>query len=257
MRFEGRTAIVTGGARGIGAATAERLARDGARVVVVDVLEEEGRATAEALGATARFVRADVAEPADVEAAVADAVAAFGGVDVLVNNAAITLTKGFEDTTPAEWDAVQGVNLRSAYLFMRACAAHLRSAPAGAVVNVSSFHARSTLENFGAYAAAKAGIIGLTQSAALDLGPHGVRVNAVCPGIVETAMWHAWMEQVDEPAAITEDVLALQPLGRLGTPADVANVIAFLASEEAAYVTGTALYVDGGVTARLHHVFGG
>jgi NAD(P)-dependent dehydrogenase (short-subunit alcohol dehydrogenase family) len=257
MRFEGKRALVTGAARGIGAASAARLGREGARVAVVDRLAEAGEATARELvaaGVDARFLAADVGRPDEVERVVAEVSDAFGGLDVLVNNAAITLPKGFEATTPLEWDAVLGVNLRSTYLFLRAAAPHLRRVAAGSVVNVSSFHARSTLESFGAYAAAKAGVIGLTRSAALDLAPHGVRVNAVCPGIVETAMWQAWMEQVDDAEAATAEVLARQPLGRIGRPEEIAAAIAFLASEDAAYITGTELYVDGGVTARLHHV---
>ncbi|MEA2320120.1 MAG: hypothetical protein QOD44_4309, partial [Solirubrobacteraceae bacterium] len=138
--------------------------------------------------------------------------------------------------------------------FMRAAGPHLRRSAAGSVVNVSSFHARATIESFSAYAAAKAGVIGLTQSAALDLAPHGVRVNAVCPGIVETSMWHAWMDQVADPGAAERAVLQMQPLGRIGRPEDVAAAVAFLASDDAAYITGTSLYVDGGATARLHHV---
>jgi NAD(P)-dependent dehydrogenase (short-subunit alcohol dehydrogenase family) len=256
MRFEGRTALVTGAARGIGAATAARLGHEGARVIVVDLLAAEGEAIARSLaadGVDARFLQADVSRPEDAERVVAEASEA-SGLDILVNNAAVTLPKGFEATTPDEWDAVLGVNLRSAYLFMRAAGPHLRRSAAGSVVNVSSFHARATIESFSAYAAAKAGVIGLTQSAALDLAPHGVRVNAVCPGIVETSMWHAWMDQVADPGAAERAVLQMQPLGRIGRPEDVAAAVAFLASDDAAYITGTSLYVDGGATARLHHV---
>jgi NAD(P)-dependent dehydrogenase (short-subunit alcohol dehydrogenase family) len=254
MRFTSRTAIVTGGARGIGAATAARLREEGAGIAIVDVLRSDGERTARELGG--RFFEADVAVADDVSRVVDEVVAAFGGIDVLVNNAAVTLPKSFEATTPEEWDRVLAVNLRSAYLFLRAAAPHLRCAAAGSVVNVSSFHAGATVERFSAYAAAKSGVIGLTRSAALDLGPDGVRVNAVCPGIVDTAMWQAWMEQVDDPAAITRQVLEMQPLGRIGRPQDIAAAVAFLASDDAAYVTGTSLYVDGGTTARLHHVFG-
>jgi NAD(P)-dependent dehydrogenase (short-subunit alcohol dehydrogenase family) len=257
VRFEDRTVVVTGGARGIGAETAARFSREGARVAIVDRLAQAGEQTASALtaeGADVRFFAADVSRPQDVEGVVHEVVQTFAGIDVLVNNAAVTLPKSYEDTSPDEWDTVLAVNLRSAYLFLRAGTPYLKRAVGASVINVASFHARSTLERFGAYAASKAGLIGLTQSAALDLAPHGVRVNAVCPGIVETAMWQTWIDQVADADAATNEVLALQPLGRIGRPADVAGVIAFLASDDAAYVTGSALYVDGGVSARLSHV---
>jgi NAD(P)-dependent dehydrogenase (short-subunit alcohol dehydrogenase family) len=256
MRFEGRTAIVTGAAHGIGEATARRLAAEGGNVLCVD-LHERGAEVADAIGfdgGTAAFQRADVSVADDVGAAVAAAVETYGGLGVLVNNAAITFPKGLEQTSEEEWDRVQRVNLRSVYLFLRAAAEALRGSGHGAVVNVASFHAHATIERFGAYAASKAGVVGLTRSAALDLAPDGVRVNAVCPGIVQTAMWETWLSGVDDPAATVREAIRYQPIGRIGRPAEIASVIAFLASDDASYVTGAALYADGGVTARLSHV---
>jgi NAD(P)-dependent dehydrogenase (short-subunit alcohol dehydrogenase family) len=255
-RLQGRVAIVTGSANGIGEATARTLANEGAAVLLVDINERgaEVAAKIEADGGRAAFLRCDVSSEADVQDAVAAAVKRFGALDVLVNNAAVTLPKGFESTTPDEWDRVQGVNLRSVYLFLRAAAPHLRASTTGSVVNVASFHAGATIENFSAYAAAKSGVIGITRSAALDLAPAGVRVNAVCPGIVETSMWQAWLDEVENRDQTVAEVLALQPLGRIGAPNDIANAILFLASDEAAYITATTLFVDGGVTARLSHV---
>jgi len=256
MRLADRVAVVTGAAHGIGEATAQRLSQEGAAVVVVDV-HEDGEQVARRIGVDGSrtlFIRADVSSEVDVDRICSETKRAFGRLDVLVNNAAITLPKGFESTTPAEWDRVQGINLRAFYLTMRAAAPLLRENKGSAVVNVASFHANATIENFAAYASAKSGVIGLTRSSALDLAPHGVRVNAVCPGIVDTAMWQAWLAEVEDVEATIRDVLKLQPLGRIGRPAEVANAILFLASDEAAYITGTALYVDGGVTARLSHV---
>lgn len=255
MRFEGKTALVTGAAHGIGEATARRVAAEGAAVVLVDV-HERGHAIAAELnegGAAAAFIRGDVSTARDVDTSVSAAVERFGSLDVLVNNAAITLPKGYLDTTPEEWDRVLAVNLRSTYLFLRAATHELRST-GGSVVNVASFHSGATIENFSAYAAAKNGVVGLTRSAALDLAPEGVRVNAVCPGIVDTAMWQAWLDEVDDPKETVAQVLDLQPLGRIGKPDEIAEAILFLASAQASYITGTTLYVDGGVTARLSHV---
>ena len=255
MRFDGKTAIVTGAANGIGEATAKRLAEGGARVLLLDLAERGEAVAAEIrqLGGEAVFRRGDVANETDAQACVAAALEDFGGLDIVVNNAAITLPKGYLETTPEEWDRVLAVNLRSAYLFLRAATPPLAEAR-GSVVNVASFHARATIENFAAYAAAKTGLLGLTRSAALDLGGRGVRVNAVCPGIIETAMWRTWLEQVADVDQTIAEVTALQPLGRIGRPEEVAAAIAFLASDESSYITGTALLVDGGVTARLSHV---
>jgi NAD(P)-dependent dehydrogenase (short-subunit alcohol dehydrogenase family) len=254
-RFEGRRAIVTGAAHGIGEATAHRLAREGAHVVCVDVHDrgEEVAAAIRSEAGSAAFARCDVGAVKEVDAVVAQALR-DGGVDVVVNNAAMTLPKGFEETSPEEWERVQRVNLGSVYGFCRAAAPGLRASGRGAVVNVSSFHAHATIENFGAYAASKAGVAGLTRSVALDLARDGVRVNTVCPGIVATSMWDAWIAAADDPEQVVRDVNGYQPLGRIGQPDEVAAAIAFLASDEASFITGTTLYVDGGVTARLHHI---
>jgi NAD(P)-dependent dehydrogenase (short-subunit alcohol dehydrogenase family) len=256
MRLAGSAAIVTGAANGIGAATARRLAKEGAAVLAVDI-QADGEDVARGIrkdGGRAQFLHCDVSDENDVKSAVRTAQETFGRLDIVVSNAAITLPKDVEATTAGEWDRVQAVNLRSVYLFLHHAAAGMRAAGRGSFVNVASFHAAATIENFSAYAAAKSGVVGLTRSAALDLAPAGIRVNAVCPGIIETSMWQAWLAEVDDVEATVADVIKLQPLGRIGRPDDVANAIAFLASDEASYITGTTLYVDGGVTARLSHV---
>lgn len=255
MVSENRNAIVTGGASGIGEATARLLAERDYAVAVVDI-DPQGMRVAdeiESSGGRAIFTQADVASEQDVSRMIAQAASELGALDLLVNNAAVTLPKGFRETEADEWDRVLAVNLRSAYLGLKMAASHLIEAAPSSVVNVSSFHAAATIENFSAYAAAKSGLVGLTRSAALDLAPSGVRVNAICPGIIETAMWDLWLDEVEDREATIAEVEALQPLGRIGQPREVAGAIAFLGSEEAAYITGTTLFVDGGVTARLSH----
>jgi NAD(P)-dependent dehydrogenase (short-subunit alcohol dehydrogenase family) len=255
MDYVGKTAIVTGGANGIGEATAQRLAELGASVAIFDV-NDRGREVAKRLlddSREARFFHCDLSKEGDITSAISAVMETYHRIDVLVNDAGVTLPKGFEVTSPAEWDGVQAVNLRAQFLMMRGTAAELRRT-AGAVVNVASFHAQATIEHFAAYAASKSGVIGLTRSSALDLAGDGVRVNAVCPGIIETAMWQEWLDTVEDRVSVTTELLKLQPLGRIGTPREVANAIAFLASDEASYITGAVLYVDGGVTARLSHV---
>ena len=255
MRLQEKTAIITGAAHGIGEATAHRFAQEGATVALVDI-DNHGQRVAEEIvssGGQASFHQTDLSSEQEVIRAVEAILEKWQSLDILVNNAGLTLPKGFESTTQDEWDRLHTVNLRALFLMMRQCAPHLRERATAAITNVASFHARSTIPNFGAYAASKAGVVGLTRSAAFDLAPHGVRVNAVCPGIIQTKMWDAWLAEVEDVDSTVKEVLAMQPLGRVGDPVDVANAILFLSSDEAAYITATELYVDGGASTRLYH----
>ncbi|MFD7704894.1 SDR family NAD(P)-dependent oxidoreductase [Streptomyces caelestis] len=245
-RFAGYGVLVTGAARGIGAATAARFAGEGARVLVADVDPDEAERTAAALrerGSDADAIGCDVADGASVEAAVAHAVHTFGSLDVLVNNAAHCTPDAprFEDEADDEWATDLDVTLTGAYRCCRAALSHLAASGRGAIVNVGSVNG---LQDFGnhAYSAAKAGLVSLTRTLAGHAGPRGVRVNLVAPGTVRTRAWAGRDAEL-------EAARRLYPLGRVGEPEDIAAAVAFLASRDAAWITGTTLAVDGGITA--------
>ena len=242
-RFEGQTALVTGAARGIGAATAERLASEGAHVVIADFDEAGARETAERIGG--RAVRCDVTSREDVDAAVA-AAAETGRLDILVTCAGIIRDNLVHKMSDEDWDAVIATHLRGTFLATRAAQATMVEQKSGSMVLISS---TSALGNRGQanYSAAKAGIQGLTKTLAIELGRFGVRVNCVAPGFIATAMTQQTADRLgvsfeDFQTAIAEQV----PLQRVGQPEDVASVIAFLCSEDAAYVSGQVIYVRGG-----------
>ncbi|MEV0182193.1 SDR family NAD(P)-dependent oxidoreductase [Streptomyces sp. NPDC050625] len=245
-RFEGHGVLVTGGARGIGAAVARRLAEEGGRVLVTDRDLPEAQRTAAALGEQGLVVRAfvcDVADRGSVEAAVAQAVASFGSLDVLVNSAAHCTPDVplFEDEPDDAWALDLDVTLTGAYRCCRAALPHLAASGRGAVVSIGSVNAEQDFGNH-AYSAAKAGLGSLTRTLAGHAAARGVRVNLVQPGTVRTSAWEGRDDEL-------EAVRALYPLGRVGEPEDIAAAVAFLASRDAAWITGTTLRVDGGLTA--------
>lgn len=238
----GRTAVVTGGAQGLGYAIAEQFIAEGARVIVGDLDLERTRAAAEALGGAdvARAVRCDVTSGAEVDALVGAAVEEFGTLDVMVNNAGITRDATLRKMTEEQFDEVIAVHLKGTWNGTRAAAAVMRERGRGAIVNMSSISGKVGLIGQTNYSAAKAGIVGLTKAAAKELARLGVRVNAIQPGLIRSAMTEAM------PQRIWDAKLAEVPMGRAGEPKEVATVALFLASDLSSYMTGTVLEVTGG-----------
>jgi len=238
----GRTAVVTGGAQGLGLAIAQRFVSEGARVVLGDLNLEATEAAAASIGGTDVAVAAccDVTSAADVDALVATAVERFGSLDVFVNNAGITRDATMRKMTEDQFDQVIAVHLKGTWHGLRSAAAVMREAGSGAIVNMSSLSGKVGLVGQTNYSAAKAGIVGMTKAAAKELAHVGVRVNAIQPGLIRSAMTEAM------PERIWEQKLAEVPMGRAGEPAEIANVALFLASDLSSYMTGTVLEVTGG-----------
>jgi len=248
--LRGEVAIVTGGARGIGRAVVEVFVAHGASVVFCDLDPDLGRPIEQQLGDRTRFVTADVSSEADISAVADACTSAFGPATILVNNAGVNANFDATTMTGDDWDRFMGVDLKSAWLGAKYVLPHMRDARRGASVNVASMHALATLEGFFPYAAAKSGLVGMTRSLALDFGPHGIRVNAVAPGYVRTRLVQDSIDRNPDPAAAEQSMVKGIALRRIGEPIEIANVIRFLASDEASYVTGTTVHIDGGVTAR-------
>jgi NAD(P)-dependent dehydrogenase (short-subunit alcohol dehydrogenase family) len=248
-RLDGRVALVTGAASGIGKATAMRLAEEGAAVLITDINEEAGEATADELrdsGAKAAFHRHDVTSESDWESACARAVDEFGGLDILVNNAGMGDLLPIEDTTLADWQRTVDIDQTGVFLGMKAAAPHLKKSEHASVINISSIF--GTSGGFGvspAYHAAKGAVRTLTKNVALHWATDGVRVNSVHPGFIATPI----LEQ-SRDTPIWDGMVQLTPMAHLGRPEDIAAGVAYLASDDAAFVTGLELYIDGGFMAR-------
>jgi 3-oxoacyl-[acyl-carrier protein] reductase len=248
-RFEGRVAIVTGAAQGIGAAVAQRLAAEGAAVAVADLTAERGEETVAAIvkdGGRAVAYGADVSKTEDVQGLVAAVVAEFGKVEILVNNAGITRDNLLFKMTDEDWDSVINVNLRSAFLMSREVQKHFVAQKYGKIVSLSS---RSALGNRGQanYAASKAGVMGLTATLSIELGPFGVNVNAVAPGYIATAMTDATARRIGlDPEELKKAAAGETPVRRVGEPEDIAATVAFLAADESSFISGQTIQVNGG-----------
>ncbi|KRC54129.1 MULTISPECIES: 3-oxoacyl-ACP reductase FabG [unclassified Nocardioides] len=238
--LEGRSAIVTGAAQGIGLAIATVLAEHGARVSIADLDGEKAAAAAAGIAGEARGVACDVTDEASVAGLVTGAVEAYGGLDVLVNNAGITRDASLRKMTLENFQAVVTVHLQGTWLGIRAASEVMREARAGSIINISSMSGKVGNPGQTNYSAAKAGIVGMTKAAAKELAHHGVRVNAIQPGLIRTPMTEA---MTPEAWAATEATI---PMRRAGEPEEIANVVAFLASDLASYMTGAVLEVSGG-----------
>jgi glucose 1-dehydrogenase len=245
--LEGKTAIVTGGARGIGLAIAKRYVAEGARVVIADIDESTGKAAAAALGAVARFVRTDVGAAGDARNVIAEALGFAGDIDILVNNAGIIHTADFLDIAEADFDRVMRINLKGMFLVGQAAArqmvAQVKAGKApGAIVNMSSINARVAIPNQVPYCVSKGGVDQLTKVMALSLSPYGIRVNAIGPGSIMTDI----LKSIATDQAAKNRLLSRTPLGRVADPDEIAAIAAFLASKDASYITGETIYADGG-----------
>jgi glucose 1-dehydrogenase len=245
VRLNNRIAIVTGAARGIGLSIGQRFVEEGATVIISDVIDAEGEAAAKAIGAS--YMHCDVSKAADVNALVAAVTLQHGAIDILVNNAGIAVGGDFLEVSEAEFDRVIGINLKGSFLMLQACARHMvKQAQAGrkpgAIVNMSSVNDTLAIPGIVTYCMSKGGVSQLTRATALALAPHGIRVNAIGPGTINTDMARGVLA---DKAAFNR-AMSRTPLGRVGEPSEVASIAAFLASDDASYVTGETIYVDGG-----------
>jgi NAD(P)-dependent dehydrogenase (short-subunit alcohol dehydrogenase family) len=249
MRFDGKVAVVTGGASGIGRAAAEILAARGAAVALIDLAEESGHETAEVInkqGGKSIFFNVDVSQQRQVQGAVDDTRSVLGPVDILVVSAGIQRYGNALTTSDEQWDEVMGVNLNGAWYAARACLPDMVGR-GGSIVNVASVQSLASQFNVLAYTASKHAVIGLTRSMAMDFASEKVRVNAVCPGTVDTPMLR-WAASLDpNPQSVYDECARMHPLGRIAQPEEVGEVVAFLAHDSASFVTGAVWTVDGGL----------
>jgi glucose 1-dehydrogenase len=240
LKLKNRIAIITGAARGIGLACAERFVAEGAHVVIADVLDDIGMVEAKRLGAT--YMHCDVSKSSDVTAVVDAVVKQYGTVDILLNNAAINISGDFLETSEADYDKVLDINLKGSFLMLQACAREMVKQAAGSIINMSSVNDTLAIPSIVSYCVAKGGISQLTRATSISLAPHGIRVNAIGPGSIMTDM----LKSVVNDKAAMGRVMSRTPMGRVGEPSEIASIAVFLASDESSYVTGQTIYADGG-----------
>ncbi len=241
-RLDGKIALITGGARGMGAAMAELFVKAGATVVITDIDEREGAQTAQKIGESCRFVQQDVTQEDDWQRTVTEIETRYGRLDVLVNNAGIFRVQGMDDTSLADWHQMVAINQTSVFLGIRAVISGMKERRNGSIINMSSIAGLAGSPRAPAYGATKWAVRGLTKSAALEYAPYKIRVNSVHPGLIDTRM-------MDELHETSEELDARVPLGQQGTPHEVARMVLFLASDDSSHCTGHEFVVDGAMKA--------
>lgn len=250
-RLDGKVAVITGAASGIGRGTALCLAREGCAVVAADLNSEGGESVIEeiaAAGGHAVFQHTDVASERDIQAAVERAVGEYRRLDIMFNNAGVVGALGpIEEITTADWDKTISVLLRAVFLGIKCAVQPMRKNGGGSIISTSSVAAFLPAQYGAAYSAAKGGVISLTRAAAVQLGRDRIRVNCICPGVINTPIWNATPE-LDDPSKVEQALGLAQPIQRVGRPEDIASMVLYLASDESQWVTGTAMIVDGGFT---------
>jgi 3alpha(or 20beta)-hydroxysteroid dehydrogenase len=249
-RLNDKVAIVTGGARGMGAATSRVFAAAGAKVVIADVLDADGARLAAEIGGNVRFLHLDVTDESNWQQVIQETIRAFGNIDALVNNAGVLLFRTIADTSKADFERVLSVNLVGTFLGTKLVGAHMVANGRGSIVNVSSVDGMKGANGLGAYCSSKWGIRGLTKVAAMEFGHKGVRVNSVHPGGIDTAMGNPYAE----PKEKVNQRYTMVPLQRVGEPEEVARTSLFLASDEASYLCGAEIAVDGGMVTGQYYV---
>lgn len=256
MDVTDKVVIVTGSGKGIGRAIAEEYGRRKAIVIVAEVDEKAGQDAEQTItenGGQALFIQTDVTDESSIKQMIETAVNKFGTVDTIVNNAGITIFKSIEDCTMQDWELVMNTDLRSIFLTSKYITGVMKENGGGSIINIASNHVHATLPDTEMYAAAKSGVVGFTKSLALSLGKYGIRVNAVCPGFMDTHHHQNWLSKFDDQEFIQKEVDGLHATNKMGNPQEVANVCVFLSSGLVNQMTGSCITLDGGLSTRLYH----